>query len=285
MQRNVAGESHAAQTAQTIQEIEAAHGVLTRCMAYRFVGLLLLCLWSPALGVAQDSARVLFAEGVAFADDGQWPLAVARFRAALAEHPSSVIEFNLGLALTHTNQSLEAIEVLERVARREGVDAALHDEAATAAATERLQIAEVDVTYASSTEGLTLRVDGAPRALTALEETMRFEPGTHTITLEREDVTVARASLRLVRGTHTRYALEAVIPRAATRTEPESRQSPALPPPVEPAPRDDTNLWVGLGIGGGVLITIGAVSLGFVLASTSSPSPYGGSLGTVEINR
>lgn len=268
-----------------MRTIDAAHGVLTRRMAYRFVGLLLLCLWSPALGIAQDSARVLFAEGVGYADAGQWPLAVARFRAALAEHPSSVIEFNLGLALTHTNQSLEAIEVLERLARREGVDAALRDEASVAAATQRLQIAEVDVTYASSTEGLTLRVDGAPRALAALGETMRFDPGTHTITLEREDVTIARGSMRLDRGTHTRFALEAVTPRAAVRAEPVTRQSPALPPPVEPAPRDDTNLWVGLGIGGGVLVTIGAVSLGFVLASTSSPSPYGGTLGTVEINR
>lgn len=265
--------------------IGAARGVLTRCMAYRFVGLLLLCLSSPAIGVAQDSARVLFAEGVAFADDGQWSLAVARFRAAQAEHPSSVIEFNLGLALTHTNQSLEAIEVLDRVAHREGVDASLREEAAAAAAAQRLQIAEVDVTYAGSTEGLTLRVDGAPRPLSVLRETMRFEPGTHTITLERESVTIARGSLRLERGTHTRLALEAVTARAAVRSEPATRQSPALPPPIDPAPRDDTNLWIGLGIGGGVLVTIGAVSLAIVLASTSSPSPYGGSLGTVEIQR
>lgn len=267
-----------------MRAIRAAHGVLTRGMAYRFVGLLLLCLWSPAIGVAQDSARVLFAEGVAFADEGQWPLAVARFRAALAEHPSNVIEFNLGLALTHTNQSIEAIEVLDRVAHREGVDAALRAEAAAAATAQRQEIAEVDVTYAGSTEGLTLRVDGATRPLAVLRETMRFEPGTHTITLERESVTIARGSLRLERGTHTRLALEAVTARAV-RSEPTTRQSPALPPPIDPAPRDDTNLWIGLGIGGGVLVTIGAISLGVVLASTSSPSPYGGSLGTVEIHR
>lgn len=145
-------------------------------MPYRLCVLLLLCLWSPAVGVAQDSARVLFEEGVAFADEGQWSLAVTRFRAALAAHPSSVIEFNLGLALTHTNQSIEAIEVLERVAHRDGVDAALRTEAMAAVTTQRLQVAEVDVTYACSTEGLTLHVDGAPRPLALSIACSRLPP-------------------------------------------------------------------------------------------------------------
>ena len=154
-------------------------------MAYRLCGLLMMCLWSPSFvhaqdgaaqdsaaqdsaaqdSAAQDSARVLFAEGVALADGGQWPPAVARFRAALAAYPSSVIEFNLGLALSRTGQLLEAIEVLERVAQREDVDPALRAEAAEAVARLQLQIAAVDVSYAGATEGLTLHVDGAPRPL------------------------------------------------------------------------------------------------------------------------
>jgi hypothetical protein len=258
---------------------DAAHPVLTQGMAYRACALLLLCLWSPAVGVAQDAARGLFEEGVAFADEAQWPLAVARFRAALAAHPSNVIEFNLGLALTHTNQSIEAIEVLERVADRAGVDPVLRAEASAAAASERLQIAEVEVTYAGSTEGVTLRVDGVRRPIAQLHETMRFQPGTHTILLERAGEPIARNTLRLTRGGHTRVVLE------DTRA---SSSRPALPRLIEPAssPREsDTNLWLGLGIGGGVLVTIGAVTLAVVLTSSSSPSPYGGSLGTVEINR
>lgn len=256
-------------------------------MPNRLCVLLLLCLWSPAVGVAQDSARVLFEEGVAFADEGQWPLAVTRFRAALAAHPSSVIEFNLGLALTHTNQSIEAIEVLERVAHREGVDATLRTEATTALATARLQLAEVDVTYAGSTEGLELHVDGAPRPLAQLRDTMRFEPGMHTISLDRGDATVARGTLQLTRGTHIHFALEDIRSRPL-RSDPRPPSTPALPRLTEPAhaSQDDTNLWLGIGIGGGVLVTIGTVTLVIVLASSSSSlSPYGGSLGTVEINR
>lgn len=246
-------------------------------MAYRLCALLLICLWSPSFAQAQDSARVLFSEGVALADAGQWPLAVTRFRAALAEHPSSVIEFNLGLALSHTSQLMEAIEVLERVASRAGVDAALRTEAEDALSLLRLQIAEVDVSYAGPTEGLTLRVDGFTRPLADMQATMRFDPGAHTVTLDRGSVTVARGTLRLARGAHTRLVLEDITARPP-RVEP-------VPRPTTTTSRDDTDLWLGLGIGGGVLVTIGAVTLAIVLTSASSPSPFSGSLGTVEINR
>ena len=268
--------------------VDTARRVLKESMTYRLCGLLLLCLWCPALGAAQeqDTARVLFEEGVAFADEGRWPLAVERFRAALAAHPSNVIEFNLGLALTHTNQSIEAIQVLDRIAHRADVDAALRAEAAAAAAAQRLQIAEVLITYAGSTAGLTLVVDGEPRPLAQLEETMRFEPGTHTIELKRGEVPVARGTLRLLRGSHIHFVLEAVSPSTA-RSQSTPPSTPTLLPLVEPAydSQSNTNLWLGLGIGGGLLVTIGTVSLVLALTSASSQAPYGGSLGTVEINQ
>ncbi len=256
-------------------------------MAYRLCALLLICLWSPSFAQAQDSARVLFSEGVALADAGQWPLAVTRFRAALAEHPSSVIEFNLGLALSHTSQLMEAIEVLERVASRAGVDAALRTEAEDALSLLRLQIAEVDVSYAGPTEGLTLVVDGFTRPLADMQATMRFDPGAHTVTLDRGSVTVARGTLRLARGAHARLVLEDISARPP-RVEPVPRPTTTTLPRAhdpEPTSRDDTDLWLGLGIGGGVLVTIGAVTLAIVLTSASSPSPFSGSLGTVEIDR
>jgi tetratricopeptide (TPR) repeat protein len=258
---------------------------------------LLVCLVASPVAVrAQEvdatsaaAARALFTEGVSLADGGRWADAVVRFRQALALRDSSVIAYNLGVALTHLGQPVEATELFRRVIRSSSTDDAVRADATASLATAEPQIAWVEVSYAAPTEGLTLRVDGHERPIALLGTSIPLDPGAHEILVLRGEDVAGRGAIELAAGAHAALALEIVAlpvesppPEVTVEAPPE----PSLPPIEAPPPAsDDSGLWIGLGVGGGVVLVAAAVVLVVVLVPSPEASPFSGSLGTVEIGR
>lgn len=233
-------------------------------------------------------ARALFAEGVALADAGRWEDAVARFRRALALRDSSVIAYNLGVALTHEGHPVEAAEIFRRVIRSDATDDPLRADATASLATTEPQIAWATISYPASTDGLTLHVGGHERPIALLGSSMPLDPGPHEITLTRSDgVVVGRGQLTVAAGPNDGLTLTVV---EAPSQEPTGAEEAAfdvthIVQPVAPPPSDDTGIWIGVGIGGGVVLVAAAIVLVVVLVPPSEAAPYSGSLGTVEIGR
>ena len=237
------------------------------------------------------AARRLFNQGVELADHEQWPAAVVRFRHALTLRESSVILFNLAVALGHEGHPVEAAELFRRVIRSPSSDAALREEATRALAVVEPRIAWADVSFAASSAGLTLAVDGADRSIALLGGSLPLDPGSHEITLAHAGHVVARAGLTVAPGAHATLRLEVIAGSEDELARPEHDRAPSVSPELAvalstaDAPRDDTTLWIGLGVGGGIVLVAGVIVLAVVLVPPSEPNPYSGGLGTVEVGR
>jgi len=248
----------------------------------------------PAAVHAQDAdptaalaARALFSEGVALTDRGDWAQGAERFRRALALRDSPVIVFNLGVALGHLGQPVEASELFRRVLRSTPLDAALRASATAELAAAEPQIAWLTVTYAAPTDGLHLVVDGVERPVALVGTSMPLDPGTHALALRRGEYVVGEGAAELAPGEREELALR-VIDVLLPEPEPLEVAAPepapvTILPPVQPQ-GDDPAPWIGLGIGGAVVVA-GVIVLVVVLVPPGEPSPYAGSLGTVEIGR
>ncbi len=248
----------------------------------------------PSAGRAQEAdatavlaARALFNEGVALTDGGDWAQGAERFRRALSLRDSPVIAFNLGVALGHLGQPVEASELFRRILRSEALDPTLRASATAELAATEPQIAWLTVTYAARTEGLQLVVDGAERPLALVGTSIPLDPGTHTLTLRRGEHVVGEGAAELAPGAREELALR-VIEVPLPEPELPQLEAPAPAPltilPQEQARGDDPAPWIGLGIAGAVVVA-GAIVLAVVLVPPGEPSPYAGSLGTVEIGR
>jgi hypothetical protein len=231
------------------------------------------CVAQESDATAATAARALFTEGVSLADEGHWSDAVTRFRRALELRPSSVIAFNLGVALAHDGHPVEAAEIFRQVIRSDATGAALRADAAASLAEAEPLIAWAEVTYAAPSEGLVLRVEGIERPIALLGGRIPLDPGTHEITVTRADgAVVGRGSVTVDAGGTAEVPL-AVIDVPQAEPEAEVVIAPILDPALAlPPPRDDTALFIGLGIGGGVVL-VAAIVLVVVLVPPGEAAP------------
>ena len=264
-----------------------AHAAVAGCL---FAGAVLALPAPPAR--AQDAtsaaaARAVFNEGVTFADAGRWSEAVVRFRRALSLRESSVIAFNLAVALTHEGHPVEAAEIFRSVIRSRATEAPLRADATAALATAEPLIAWVTITYAAPTEGLTLLVSGSERPVALVGGSVPLDAGTHEITLTRSDgAIVGRGSVSVEAGARSELTIAVIeAPAATTAAEPAVDVTRIVLPAEPPPPGDDTGIWIGVGVGGGVVLVAAVIVLVVVLVPPPEATPFSGSLGTVEIGR
>jgi hypothetical protein len=235
------------------------------------------------------AARASFSEGVALSDAGRWHDAVAPFREALALRDSSVVAFNLGLALSHDGHPVEAAELFRRVIRSDGTDVVLRGDATQQLAIVDPRIAWAVIAYSGGLERAVLHVDGEQRPIVLLGG-LPLDPGAHEITLTRDDDVIGRRSFVIAAGAHDDIALEAIDvaprPEVVAPAHAESL-APSVVASLAPLPArsDDAPIWIGVGVGAGVAIAVGAIVLAVVLVPSSEAMPYPGSLPTVEVGR
>ncbi len=236
------------------------------------------------------AARSLFQEGITCADAHDWVCAADRFGRAHALRASPVIAYNLGAALVALGRIVEGSEHLLRVARDEAAPAPMRSDAQRAADAVAGRIARVVVRTEGSTEGVTLTIDGRALSASLVGAAAPVDPGEHLVEASRGSDVIASAHFAVEPGAAGEVSLALPDPPPEPPREAPTVTSEPIERIVErvvmaPAPPSDDAPWIGLGVGIGVVVIAGAIVIAVLLAPPSEPSPYMGSLGTVEVGR
>lgn len=219
------------------------------------------------------SARVLFEEGVACVERGEWPQAEDRFRRALALRQSPVIAYNLAATLAERRKLVEASELLRRLQLEPLLEPSLRQSAEELKAEVDARIARIRVRAPGLQPADVVRVDANVLHPAQLGVAIPIDPGWHRVSLSRVGAEVDARSLELAEGSLQDVTLT-VAPFALSPAQ--TAQQGALPPPSA-APVGATSgaggeghdvtqtwwFWTGVGALGAaaiVIVTIVAVS-------------------------
>lgn len=187
--------------------------------------LFVLAVTSPAWAQEQTeaqrraAARALFAEGVTFAHDEQWPEAADRFRRTMDLHPTPVVAFNLAAALVELGRLVEAAEHLRMTQRFPGAEEEVRREAEAMLAQIEPRIAHLRIDADALPRGAHVEADGRVLTRAELGVELPTDPGTHRFLVVLEGATVEERTMELGPGQHERIALGADLsPSAAAAT-------------------------------------------------------------------
>jgi hypothetical protein len=248
--------------------------VLTGCVLAVALGGLAIAP-TPLCAQAEDaaraaSARSLFEEGVALADQGHWQEAADRFRRALALRDSAVIAYNLASALQEIGQLIEASELLRKVRADQAADEELRKSASTALAAIEPRIARLSVQVRGQQTGDRVRLDARELLPAELDVALPIDPGAHTLRVERGEQTMAERALTIAEGQSQTVVLEIAAPaptprEVAVAAPPVTPREPAHTSEAEPPLTGRWYFWAGVGaaaVGIGVVVAVLASSGG-----------------------
>lgn len=232
-----------------------------------------------------DEARRLFAEGLAFVEQGNWVSAEERFRRVLAQRSSHVVVYNLASALVHLDRLVEGAELLRSILRAADADAETREAAQQLLSETEPRIGTLTVRVSGDATFTAFTLDDKPIELTAQVQTIAVDPGEHRIAALREGAEVASQRVVLGNGQVLQAEVELVLPALITPQQ-ALRPEPALPPrrvaPPAPRPlRDDeadeggSSFWLWAG-GGAVVVAAAAVTLALVLGGSEEAAPVAG---------
>lgn len=238
---------------------------------------------AEAPDAARDaSARLLFEEGVACVERGEWPQAEDRFRRAYALRPSPVIAYNLAATLAERRKLVESSELLRRLQLEPLLEPSLRHSAEELKAEVDARIARIRVRAPGSQPADVVRVDAIVLHPAQLGVAIPIDPGWHRVSLSREGAAVDARSVEISEGTTYDVTLT-VAPFAPSPAQ--AARAGGSPPP-SPAPstspldaahagRDDGSdltqtwwFWTGVGALGAAAIAIVAI-----VAVTGEPEP------------
>ena len=266
----------------------------------RLCGFALMCLmWlsQPTVTEAQEgadlardaSARELFEQGVALAEQGDWAAAEDRYRRALALRSSPVITYNLASALHELGKLIDASEMLRRVLADERTEPALQQTATQLHATIAPRIARIQVELQGQERDDSVVLDDQVLHAAQLNVEIPADPGSHELRLERAGKTIDLRTFTLEPG--GRQEIQLVAPAlAATPLDidtdlAESHRAHArdeAPRTDSPKPSLLTRWWFWTGvvavIGVGTFVGVAAASGG-----GQTQTAYQGSLGSVSV--
>jgi tetratricopeptide (TPR) repeat protein len=148
----------------------------------------------------RDVALERFQRGLELASQQLWDVALAEFLASRAIFPTRSATRNAAVALVHLRRFAEACEQYRDLLRLFGdeMPSAQREAARAELAAAVAQTGELAIT--STEAAAVVLVDGTLRGTTPLRETVRIDPGTHRVRLEKPGfgtrevtVTVARS--------------------------------------------------------------------------------------------
>ena len=267
----------------------------------RLCGFVLMCLmWlsQPTVTKAQESAdlardasaRELFEQGVALAEQGDWAAAEDRYRRALALRNSPVIAYNLASALCELGKLIEASEMLRRVLVDDKTEAALRQTANGLHATIAPRIGRIQVELQGQGRDDKVLLDNRVLHNAQLNVEIPADPGSHQLRLERAGKTIDLQTFELAPGGRQEVLLVAPA-LAATPLDidtdladesqrPRAQNDPPSPRAQKPGLLTRWWFWTGVVavIGVGTLVGVAAASGG-----GQAQTAYQGSLGSVSV--
>jgi tetratricopeptide (TPR) repeat protein len=223
-------------------------------------------------------ARSLFHKGVAFFDQGEWEQASDHLQRSLALRPSSVVAYNLALALEPQQRLIEASELLRSVVRDTTAEDQLRQ-----ASEERLdqmvpKIGALKVRLEGDATGVSVTLDSKPLLPEAIGIEVPVDPGSHTVVVLRKDEKVVSRSETVAEGEKREMVLTIppqkpvqsadLSPKEATAAE-NQNASKATPSTYFRDLRDEEAMdsiftsgwfWVGAGVVLAAVVTIAVVS-------------------------
>jgi len=206
----------------------------------------------PAKAVDKKAAQKLLAQGNQLVGEGDYLGALEKFRGAYAKFASPKILLNIGTTLRQLGRNVEAAEIYEQyladkehdVARENDVKRVL---AEIDAVVGRILLQVVDASA-------TVRLDGKQLDAAILGQSLRVEPGEHTVMAEKPGASPV---------------VQSVMVKARQEHLVTLRFTPP-PPKVEPAPNNGTQRTLGLALGGIGAATIVAGAVVGIVAITQS---------------
>lgn len=242
------------------------------------LGACLLLLAGPVLPVAaQDdgaarpaSARVLFEEGVAFADKNQWQDASDRFQRALALRPSPVIMYNLASALEQLGRLVEASELLRRIPGDEQADDELRAAAQISLSEIAPRIARITLHAEGMQSGDRIAIDKSELLDAQLDVAVPIDPGPHVLSARRGKETLATKDVVLAEGQALEVTLQLVrapSPREVAAAAPSTQDPTDRTQAGDEALTGQVWFWA----------SVGAVAVGVVVAVLLASASGGGS--------
>lgn len=174
-----------------------------------------------------ETARRLFREGVAFAQQARWAEARVKFEGALAIRPAPIVRFNLAVACQNTNQLVRAVSLYRDYLRetpRED-DPARVDAAAREIDALGRRVARVRVEVTGDAVR-SLSLDGVALNVAMVGSDFPVDPGPHFVEVVGAAGDRQRVDGTLIEGDAT------VIPIALSATPPASHAAPDWRPPT-----------------------------------------------------
>jgi hypothetical protein len=212
-------------------------------------------------------AKALFAEATRQLDDGDYVGALSKYRAAYALLPSPKILLNIGTILRQLGRNAEAATVYAQYLADPGADPTRRQEVEQLL--RRLDTAVAIVTIEMHIESGHVRLDGAELKGNAWPRSVRVEPGSHTVVVERGADAPIVKTLMLAAGETATVDLDA--PPAEPSTSASAAPAPSPPPQVPSSGRVPGS--GGIGVPTLVLGALGVVGLAggvyFALAARS----------------
>lgn len=229
-----------------------------------------------------DAARATFAEGVELTQAERWSEAVERFRAVLAVRSTPQVQFNLGLALSHTDRLAEAARHLGDAIADPELDRRTRRHAERILRDLEPRLARLTVRLTGDEAGIEMTLDGEPLGLERIGQPIPVDPGTRRVVASRGGAVISSESVTLAEGAEEEVTLELAMRPIELDAE------LARPVEDEPAGGGDvtSEAWFWAVIGGAVLLVAGAIVIGIVVAEDGNVSPFSGNLtpGFLEVS-
>jgi hypothetical protein len=224
-------------------------------------------------------ARQEFVAGVEAARQGTWDSALAHFEYA---HPETL--FNVAGAQQKLGELVAAAESYRRYLRTP--EAKSRAEAERALADILPALGAVELTLEGVSEGDRVLLDGTPVNRAVLSAELPVDPGSHVLTVERENHEVVRKPFEV--DPSQRLAVRAVVPEthALVPTPAEAARSAEIPEKAPYTQADTSRRGLKIAVWSGVAIAVaGAVVGAFLLARKNDHEKVEGTLGpSVNVN-
>jgi hypothetical protein len=236
-----------------------------------------------------ESARELFAEGIAFVEAADWVQAEQRFRQVLALRSSHVVAYNLASALVNLGRPVEAAELLRSILRDAQADAATRDAAQQLLLQTEPKIGTLTIRVTGDMTDVRFALDEKPLEVTGQVQTSSVDPGEHTVTAHRGQTPLAFERVTIGGSAALQAELVITLParvapdRVALGARTAPLRAPARPltepmPAERPEPVDSSGgssfwLWAA---GGAVLVAAGVVATVLLVSSGGEAAPVKG---------
>lgn len=156
----------------------------------------------------KSEAAVRYDRGVALYKEGNYPAALAEFRAAQKAQPTYEVLFNIGLCERRLFKYGDAVRTFKQYLEQGGAKVSKDRREAVATELEQIRSLTAEVTVTVEGGPAKLLVDGEPAGTTPLSEPVLVGPGKHTFRAERDGGEVDEVSLELVSATQKTVKLE-----------------------------------------------------------------------------